>query len=115
MKSEDEDSTDKKKKKRTAAEAELDLLISDTLQKMNTRREEASMRDEERLAIERERSKREEKSATFEENERKQRLISSLWEDYDRASASTNNSQRKRAERLKQKIADLEGIPVDDL
>lgn len=110
-----EDDTEKKKKKRTADEAELDILINDTLQKMNTRREEASIRDEERLDFERKRAKREEKSVALDEQEQKQRILSSLWVEYERASSSTNASMNRRAQRLKQQIADLEGIPIEEL
>ena len=106
---------EKKKKKRTADEAELDILINDTLQKMNTRREEASIRDEERLDFERKRAKREEKSVALDEQEQKQRILSSLWVEYERASSSTNASMNRRAQRLKQQIADLEGIPIEEL
>lgn len=111
----EEDTGDKKKRKRTADDAQLDELLSETLEKMNAKREESSIRDAERLRLERERHQREERALALEESERKQRLLSKLWEDYERASLSTNESVLKRANRIKVQIAEIEGIPVEEL
>lgn len=104
-----------KKRKQSAEEAELDELLNSTLQSMNTKREEASRRDEERLHLERQRHKREERAIALDENERKQRLLSKLWEDFERASTSTHISLQKRADRIKKQIAEIEGISVEEL
>lgn len=81
---------------------------------MASRRDRSDKRDEDRLAMERERHAREVAAAKHEAEVAKGALLAQKWAAYHAALEHSDPFTRKRADKLKKEIAVLEGFDLDE-
>ncbi|EJD02843.1 uncharacterized protein FOMMEDRAFT_156200 [Fomitiporia mediterranea MF3/22] len=114
---EEEDTNIKTRKKKIKIEDSLtgiEEILGEAVRNFASTKQETSRREEERMLMERERNLREAAASKLQHEERKHRLLAEKWQAYHAALEHPDPFTRKRAEKLKKEIAELEGFELED-